>query len=81
MSRNRLLYVEWEDSCSHAGAWTGENELRKVRPARCHTVGWVVNETSKHMTLASSWGGVEGNRQYSGDMTIPKSVIRKKRRL
>lgn len=78
----RLLYVEWDDSSSESGVWKSEHVLRGNKLMRCHTIGWVVHETSEHMTLASSWCKTgQDHRDYSGDMTIPKAAIRRKRRL
>lgn len=79
--RPRLLHVQWDDSGSSNGVWRRENDLRNDRPMQCQTVGWVVHETKDHMTLASSWCNTGSGLDYSGDMTIPKAVIRKKRRL
>lgn len=42
-------------------------------------MGFVIEETDKHLTLASSLG--EDGSDYAGEMTIPKVSITKRRRV
>ena len=74
----KALYVEWDDSSSMASTvWSNKEALKKNnKPCRCRTVGFVFDETSNSITLVSS---LDGGDYVSGDMTIPKPAIRKRR--
>lgn len=77
--KERLLYVEWDDHSSFGSSgWRGKDEYESGnKPLRCASVGWVVAESRDAITLV----GTKGGSKYSGDMTILKNCIRKKRRL
>lgn len=77
MSR-RLLYLEWVDSTSaHAGSvWLHDDESH-VKNLLCKSVGFVVKEDKASITIA----GHESVNHVSGQMTIPKCAITKRRRV
>ena len=78
--RDRLLYVEWNDACSHDNSWMRRDTYERTN--RCdeiQSVGWLVAENDQAITLCASRSTV--NNQLSGDVTIPKSAIRKRRLL
>lgn len=74
---NKAIYVEWDDSSSwNRGPWVHQRDAKVERPTRCKTLGFILEETSTHITLV---GTSDGADYVSGDMTIPKSAIRKRR--
>lgn len=75
MSKERLLYVEWEDACSFDNTW-GPKQRYEGHLDYIQSVGFVVAETKKSITLCAS-KAQSGN--YCSDITIPKSCIRKKK--
>ena len=73
----KAIYIEWEDSSSFAGGvWSIREDCVKSKPCSCKTIGFVISETKDAITLA---GSLDGGKHVSGDMTIPKSAIRKRR--
>jgi hypothetical protein len=72
----KLVMVEWVDSCSYGGIWKDPSELDGGAKT-CFTVGWVIHENAKSLTLASSAGlnATDGFDQVAGDMTIPRAAI------
>lgn len=74
----RLLYIEWDDHSSWDNTWRPkEHYERENRALRCRSVGWVVAENKEAITLC----GTRSESKFSGDITILKRCIRKKRRL
>jgi len=73
----KAIYIEWEDSSAMAGrVWQEREQVSEQELCRCSTIGFVINETKDSITIA---GSMESNDYVSGDMTIPKSAIRKRR--
>lgn len=72
----KALYLEWEDSASAAGDAWKSIETRHARVVQCRTVGFVIKENSRSITLA---GHLTDCEDMSGDLTIPKTAITKRR--
>ena len=73
----KAIYVEWDDSSAISrGPWNHKNDAKVKKLIRCQTVGFVLDETNTHITLVST---SDGGNYVCGDMTIPKSAIRKRR--
>lgn len=72
----KLFYIQWVDSSSSAGTWTMKEHL-DGKLGICETVGWLVKESKKTITVVSSIAPHE----YGGDMTIPKVAIVKRKRI
>lgn len=74
-----IRYVEWVDSAgSHR--WTDTAELRKFRPSRCKSVGFVIDEADDYVHLVQSLDPpMDANDSDNGDNTIciPKVAITK----
>lgn len=70
----RLIYVEWEDSCSGGGWQRMERILGDHKPATCRSVGWEAKRDRRCITLvpnlATDAAGCE-------PMTIPLSAVRR----
>lgn len=78
-----LVEIEWVDSHSTSdGAWHSVDEARSSVEMSQHTVGYLIEDTRSWITLVGSLSLV-GDRvnQVSGDMTIPKIAIVKRRTL
>ncbi len=76
--RDRLLFVEWNDACSCDNRWQHRQRYENTnQPDNCQSVGWLVAENDDAITLCASRSTL--NDQLSGDITIPKSAIRKRR--
>lgn len=71
--------VEWVDSCTTRG-WINPLDISKAAKT-AFTVGWVVHEDDKVLSLAGSAGmnDKDGFDSVDGHMTIPKvSIIRRR---
>lgn len=82
----KLVEVTWDDAHSHGiSAWTSYDADAKAiiaRPFVCHTVGYLLPETNKHVVAIAASIGTDTNdgvtvEQISGHMTIPRGMIRK----
>lgn len=67
-----VVYIEWDDACADAG-WelTEETDIHRV-----FTIGFVVAEDKKAITVAVCWSGLESNSRIH----IPKGWIIKIKR-
>lgn len=73
----KLLYIEWNDSHSTAeGTWHVRKEISNC-PAKVRSVGYVLKESKRAITLVSSVSPGE----FAGDITIPKLAILKQKRI
>jgi hypothetical protein len=69
---NRLVLIEWLDSCS-GNHWNTDPPV--TEPARVRTVGWVVAEGELAITIAASVVN-DPVPQRCGEMTIPHCAIK-----
>jgi len=70
-----LVYVTWEDNAA-SGIWEDEDEIDHT-PSVCVSVGWLVREDIKGVTLMSSIAedtGQMGNKQY----ILKRNILRHK---
>ena len=80
----KLAWIEWDDSHSGRGWQDIETARGNCDALLCRSVGWVIAETRTHVMLAGSvsLGGPDGAvSQVNGEITIPKSAIKKRRGL
>lgn len=77
--KNEILEIEWEDSSCHHGWRTTEVLDKDNKVEQCRTVGYFYKETKRGVLLSSAIGDTGNER--SDSWTIPKSCIRKIRRL
>lgn len=74
----KLVHVIWLDAVSDdKPGWKPRKKIRKQKPARIESVGWVLRKTKHHLTLVSSID----KRDCDGDTTIPRGMVLKVRRL
>lgn len=74
----RLVLIEWIDS--HSGSrWQDLDNIKAANgPLHCRSVGWVVAENKKYITLVSSISGEKNENIMlcgTGGITIPKCCI------
>lgn len=71
-----ITVIEWQDSSSMAGSvWKDTERVREHGgPSNVRSVGWVLKEDKHSITLA----GHASENQCSGDLSIPKSVIKRR---
>lgn len=80
--RKKLVYIEWEDSTGGSGRWTDIEEMIPDPPVH-KSIGWLMHETKKWIVLVPHISGEPNHPTVlfagSGEMTIPKSAILKKK--
>ncbi len=69
----RLVRINWKDSCSlvGGGVWSDRDEVKKLKPSDIISVGWVIKENKKKITIAAHFSPY----QASGELCIPKGCI------
>lgn len=73
-----LVYIEWEDSLGCSAGWQFFED-RSAEPGRIESVGWILSETKKAISLVPHVARSEGGDDHGmGIMTIPKSCILKR---
>ena len=70
----KVLYVEWEDSCTTNG-W---RELDTSGPVTIKSIGWVIHRAKNFIVLATS---ESSSGRIIDQLTIPTSCITKTRRI
>lgn len=75
----KLYYIEWLDPSSEHNGWFElvQNELEKLKPCVCQSVGWVIKETEEYIVIVSSL--IPDDKQASNDVCIVKSLITKQK--
>ena len=72
----KLTHIKWIDSCSPSDSnWHKVEELH-LEPLTCESVGWVLKEDKKSISLAPHM--TEGQGLY-GVLTIPTVAILKRK--
>lgn len=71
---HKLVYIEWEDSAGDGSHWRELDYIKQDRPARIRSVGWLLAETENSKTIVAH---LSGSNHGQGEMTIPKSAIKK----
>jgi len=74
-----IWYIEWEDTRGVTQEWSDLKELKKVDTCICHSVGRLLRETKRKIILLPHW--MDDPANGCGEMAIPKSAIRKRRKL
>jgi len=79
MKLSAIYYVEWEDARGVHQEWTDLEVLASMDTCMCYSVGKLIREDKQQIVLVPHWGNDPQNG--CGEMIIPKSAIRKKRKL
>ena len=76
--KNKLVYIEWEDSCGSTGRWTKIEDMRPDQPIQ-KSIGWVVYSDLKWIIIVPHISSYPEHPKVAytgqGEMTIPKSAI------
>jgi hypothetical protein len=76
MIKQKLVLIHWIDSVQPISEWRMIDEIPSPAPVDCVSIGWILGETKKAVSLACSLGIVENDsRQASGVVTIAKKAI------
>lgn len=76
-----LVQIEWEDSAQPEAEWRYLDDLKALKPVRCTSVGFLVQDTATVKAVAPNIAGYgTASAQASGIIRIPaRCVIRVKR--
>lgn len=79
----KAVYVEWWDPAGHdRDGWRHLDEIIDKKYGDCHTLGWVLKEDAKFLTLASTYAADDADdTDVLGYIIIPKSLITKRRKI
>lgn len=67
----KIVKIKWLDSASDDGKWYDKEEYNSIKPVVCKSVGFVLKETDKYITIAHS----VSPDQIAFTMAIPKFAI------
>jgi len=71
---NKWVKIKWWDHCSyHLHQWRRLEEYHELTPMLMTSIGYVVKETKKYITVVSHMSDAESG---CGDMTIIKAAIK-----
>tara|TARA_R100001015_G_scaffold2725_1_gene873 strand:- start:51 stop:308 length:258 start_codon:yes stop_codon:yes gene_type:complete len=74
-----LVIVRWDDIQSHDGAWVDMEEIPEYTPVTVETVGWIITDDEKYITLVST---LSDDQTFTGSVcSIPKGCIQSVRNL
>jgi hypothetical protein len=80
-----LYMIEWLDAYSASDpSWSPLSKLRKPSGILCVSVGWIMKESKRNLTIVPHICDTKGkkkDRYFCGEMTIPKGCITKKTKL
>lgn len=75
----KLVFIEWEDHCGYAASGWSEAENLENKPCIIHSVGYVVKEDDKYITITGCYDtGSQGMKNVS---VIIKSCITKRKNI
>jgi len=76
----KLVKITWWDHSSYSTqCWRSRAEVEELKPLKVHTVGYVVKETKRYITLVNTW--VADDEELRGELCIIKSCIKRIRRV
>ena len=75
----KIVLVEWDDSMGCASSWSIIEDGAAPQPLTCRSVGWLLFDTETSLTIVPHLSDehLDAKQQGCGDMTIPKSAVRK----
>lgn len=78
----KYAVIEWLDHCSYGSqVWRPMEDSIRKNLYKCVTAGFILDENKDLITLGLTLGGVNtsNSASFSGDMTIAKKLITKKK--
>jgi len=73
LMKYKLILIEWLDSKGITSQWEYLNEIKSLKPSRCFSTGFLIEETNHYKTIAQGFSA----SQVIGRMTIPKCAIQR----
>lgn len=67
----KMVLISWVDSGGNDLIWEFKNERESLEPHKCETVGFVVEEHEKYITVAQSQNADQWGRQFC----IPRAAV------
>lgn len=77
MAKPKLVLIEWEDA-AHEFGWLDEFPADNPAPHICHTVGWLMVKTRKHVVVAQT---ISGEDALAQTLQIPMGMVHSIRQL
>ena len=71
----KLVVINWEDAITPTSGWTNIKELENIL-ADCISIGLVVEENDKTITLVSHISGSDTQVDIDGSLVLDKSWIK-----
>lgn len=78
--RAKLILVRWEDAITPTDGWTDITEL-KSELADCVSVGFLVEENDKTITIVSHISGDEERTDIDGSLVLDKTWVKQRQDL
>ena len=75
MKKHKLVLIEWIDAAGCGPRWNSLDVIMSSNTLTIRSVGWLVDESTKHVTIVSSMDNQEAP-QCMGDHAIPRSAIK-----
>jgi hypothetical protein len=72
--KRKLVYVEWEDSCSFSRNGWREIGSESLTTSKIKTIGWIVDETDTFITISNC---ISEESNCTNHFTIPRGCITK----
>ena len=72
MSDYPLVLIEWHDAVAQGHGWRPIQKIGQLEPEFIRSIGWVVKEDDKGITLVSS---ITRDGDADGDVLIPLGCI------
>ena len=69
--KHKLVLIEWLDSKGITNQWEYWDEIVSMKPSRCFSVGFLIEETEEYKTIAQC----TSDAQVLGRTTIPRCSI------
>lgn len=74
---SKMVEVEWHDACGSAG-WKDIAEYNNLVPMKCRTVGYLLKQSKKEITIALTQAV---NHDLNQSICIPAAWVTKIRKL
>jgi len=78
--KSKLVLLHWEDAITPTDGWTDITDL-KSELADCVSVGFVVEENDKTITIVSHVSGDEEGTDIDGSLVLDKTWIKERQDL
>lgn len=77
----QVVYLEWDDHCQYPSGWMAFQEVTDNKPCKIVSVGFIIAEDAKCISIASCYDTANEGRTGKGVSTILKNCITKRRKV